>query len=870
MRRWVMGLAAPLAIVGLCAATVVREADKAETARQAKAVLKKHCGACHNGSLAFDAGSVRDVVKKGYFVGGDPGASLGLQFVLGKVTGRSNKQMPPEPAPLIPDADRAVLQKWVADGALDPGAAAATQPAAPAPKPGDPAPKIDGRREVTEVELLKAIARDLEEANERDRPFLRYYSLANLYRSADVSDADLARYRLALDKLVNSLSWSPELAATKPLGPEKLLLRLDLRAVDWTPEIWQRIVAANPYGYLPREASAQATAIRALSGASFPYVRVDWFAATASVPPLYHEILDLPDTVDALEQKLGVDVKGGVEQEKAIRAGRRQSGVSRNNRVAERHRSRFGVYWKSYDFAGNVDRQNIFIDPINFREDGGEYIFSLPNGLQGYYIARADGRRLDAAPSEIVRDLDTPGKDPTIVNGLSCIGCHSQGMRTFPDQVRSHLETLQNQKTAFDLDHALALYKPQDVLQQAFRSDMERFQEAVKKLGGDITPPADEPVITLARYYLDNDGRMTPAQAAADVGLPLAEFQRRIGRSSRLQALGFSQLEDKNGGFKRDAWEEHFGAVVAEIRLGDYVAPTRVIQRGKSGATVAPSARLTAVHVGQVTCADQRVMDRVRHNLIFLLSRSPVVKVVRTSAEADAILRGQIVRKDGELTVVLTEEKRRIKEDITGLFSDLDFVTQQVADRIHFQLTGERLTSQPQVTAVTTTPTVATVRDPVVQLAQSLPSRGLAVSVDRGPGGTYKFGEEVPIRVKSDRDGALTVYNIDSQGAITLLFPNAFTPNNQIRAGQLVTIGDAGDPFKIQAQGVPGRETVIAVLTAAGQAGALPGVAEFRRDPQGKSLGVVARGASDFGRAVTNSAGSGAVQATVQFFTVKE
>ena len=60
-----------------------------------------------------------------------------------------------------------------------------------------------------------------------------------------------------------------------------------------------------------------------------------------------------------------------------------------NNRMVERHRSIHGAYWKSYDFAGSVGAQNIFNHPLDFTHDGGEVIFNLPNGLQGYYLVNA-------------------------------------------------------------------------------------------------------------------------------------------------------------------------------------------------------------------------------------------------------------------------------------------------------------------------------------------------------------------------------------------------------------------------------------------------------------------------------------------------
>jgi hypothetical protein len=66
---------------------------------------------------------------------------------------------------------------------------------------------------------------------------------------------------------------------------------------------------------------------------------------------------------------------------------------------------------------------------LAFRHDGGEIIFSLPNGLQGYYLADARGNRLDTAPIEIVSTSDPIEGDNRITAGSSCIGCHKEGMK---------------------------------------------------------------------------------------------------------------------------------------------------------------------------------------------------------------------------------------------------------------------------------------------------------------------------------------------------------------------------------------------------------------------------------------------------------
>ena len=109
-------------------------------------------------------------------------------------------------------------------------------------------------------------------------------------------------------------------------------------------------------------------------------------------------------------------------------------------RVVERHTSPHGAYWKSYDFAGSVGAQNIFTHPLTFRHDGGEIVFNLPNGLQGYYISDASGSRIDEAPTEIVSNPDE--RDGIVRNGISCIGCHTEGMKKFEDDVRAVIEKL--------------------------------------------------------------------------------------------------------------------------------------------------------------------------------------------------------------------------------------------------------------------------------------------------------------------------------------------------------------------------------------------------------------------------------------------
>ena len=101
-----------------------------------------------------------------------------------------------------------------------------------------------------------------------------------------------------------------------------------------------------------------------------PFVYVDWFLANASLPPLYHDILDLPETDRELEQQLEVNVKRNIDTAPGVRvwrAGFNDSGVSTNNRVVERHTSQYGAYWKSYDFAGECRDTEHFYTSADFQ-----------------------------------------------------------------------------------------------------------------------------------------------------------------------------------------------------------------------------------------------------------------------------------------------------------------------------------------------------------------------------------------------------------------------------------------------------------------------------------------------------------------------
>ena len=234
-----------------------------------------------------------------------------------------------------------------------------------------------------------------------DRAFARYFTMTHLYNAGE-SVGILQEYRKALYKLVNSLSWGVTVTNPHPIDPQETIFYIDLRHYEWdVNNAWTQIETEYPY-HIPFDAPAQSALkeqLRRLQTemkADIPAIHADWFVAQASLPPLYHDLLSLPLTDRELETRLEVDVIRNLINAPGVRvwrAGTNNSGVSNNNRVIERHTSRYGAYWKSYDFAGSVGTQNIFTHPLSFTHDGGEVIFNLPNGLQAYYVTNASGFR---------------------------------------------------------------------------------------------------------------------------------------------------------------------------------------------------------------------------------------------------------------------------------------------------------------------------------------------------------------------------------------------------------------------------------------------------------------------------------------------
>ncbi len=279
-------------------------------------------------------------------------------------------------------------------------------------------------------ELVALIAKDLDSADipPNRKSATRYLTLTNIY-NACVAEKTLDIYRQGAIKLVNSLTRLPNVTKIAPIDPAKTILRINLADLGWSAADWEQILAVYPYATRPADSMLN-RGVESLTGSKLPYVRADWFAFTASRPPLYNRLLGLPATLKQLDERLIVDVAKDIEGDTARRAGFQTSAVSDHNRLIERHPLPNGYLWRTYDFASNDGDKSLFEHPLGpqgpggFRHDANETIFTLPNGFQGYFLSDAAGRALEKAPPEILHDRNRASGDPSVITGISCMGCH--------------------------------------------------------------------------------------------------------------------------------------------------------------------------------------------------------------------------------------------------------------------------------------------------------------------------------------------------------------------------------------------------------------------------------------------------------------
>ena len=503
------------------------------------AELHAACGECHGPSRTISGPEITvldELVAQRWVIPGQPDDSPVIQQI------RSGS-MPPNGAP--PDGLVRALTAWIAEGA-------------PLSRSARPAP--------TTKELLSAVRRDIEGLPAGRRPFVRYFSAEHL-RAVRSSASEAAVAEDALRLTVGGLSKTPEHPTVHevPLSTGGQVYRVDFSTSGWTQDEFDLIEAAYPLNWRPPgSAGTDADQIRAALSSTVGVFALDWFVRTVNLPPLYPELLDIPERMTDLSKKFDLDFCSvGTANSQALRAGFRNSGVSEFQRLIERHPTAFGSMWLSYDFGRRGDTADLFSYPLGppctgqrlaFEHDGNELIWSLPNGLLAYALYDADGHRLDIdAPRTIVQD----GRS-AITNAASCMGCHFAGLIPATD-------TMAGEARPDAIAPFAHLHAHPERLDTELQSDNARVHDAL--LAGGISPFHAESPIRVIRGRFEHDVPLT--QLASLLGLePSPETLARLGAAAGSGANGADAVP-------RVDLLRRFARLVESVAQGKAIPPSR-------------------------------------------------------------------------------------------------------------------------------------------------------------------------------------------------------------------------------------------------------------------------------------------------------
>lgn len=391
-----------------------------------------------------------------------------------------------------------------------------------------------------------AAAADVARLAAADRPFARYLTVYASPTPAD--DVPVLRFWL------NSLSLRKRIAAPVQLSPT--LHRIDLRDLGdprAVAEAWEDLAKLDPYFCSPW-LGVEASALSAATGSAGPILRVDWFVAKTSIEPQYSKFLGLGKTVAEVQQLLGV--RAGDVERLSLNAGGAvlQSIVALHNRQLERYPALAGYWWESRDVNANVGQRNVLQQLEGITPDGGEYIFSLPNGLQGYYLSDGAGNQVATVPEEIAIDAVTAFQSKTVTNARSCVVCHDAGLRPFRDVVSRLIR--ESPAKVIDSDKLRAIRVEEFYLaklQEQLAADQARYAAAVKAVNGlDPAANARDFEILVHGYF---EGRVDAAVAARELGV--ADIRPIAAQSTDATIVAIAAGE----AVARDAWEAAFPGV---------------------------------------------------------------------------------------------------------------------------------------------------------------------------------------------------------------------------------------------------------------------------------------------------------------------
>jgi len=453
-------------------------------------------------------------------------------------------------------------------------------------------------------------------AQQKSPEEMRHYRYLTIYNYPSSMRQDVYD---AVTFLLQHFSQSPDITRPAVGGPENTLIRVNLRDYKIDPKVWDAIAIKEPYFhsdiirheivtvtdyetytgsdgklyyrtwvdnygrtqyYTKQVQQKQQVKIRAVtSGGSpipmqvlvkhlqskAPLIRADWFLVNFSQAPNYYDLLGLKKLAD-FDNLVAFDPRARRKEARAtvVRSGSDGlcPNVAKNNRILSYTPTFQGYRWETYDYKDSIGERNVINNFLNKKRDAGEYIGSMPNGFQD--------DRVDEGDIKLVRD--SMSYDSRVINGRSCIWCHSHGINPFRSNFQLQVGSRPDQANLgfFDNDPIKAIELRDYVIRVFGNPDFKTIVAENQRQYANAVRAATnrEPEVAASLFKQLYDGYdiedLDMSRIVFEVGLPEEEIKALL----RLRPNGVSngvliqQLLVPPVSIRRDHWEEAFQQIM--------------------------------------------------------------------------------------------------------------------------------------------------------------------------------------------------------------------------------------------------------------------------------------------------------------------
>lgn len=463
--------------------------------RDIKPVISANCVSCHSGFDSYDTAKGK---------------------IDAFITRTANDEMPKPPnTPLSPE-DKAKLTKWKADGLL---------PSCP-DQASNPPLDYDYIESAIETDLNEQTSSSLNEE--------AIYIVSTHKSDEGASNRELEAFKRGLDKNVNQLSSARQIILGTPIDQYKTIYRYYLKDLKLNADDWRLIEDNDPIDL--ESFTNRGILIKQLTKKRKAWLLADGFVTSSNQAAVYYQLRRLPSTARELFTQLGVEFDQDLIDFEALFVGVvTTSPISLGkNRLLSRHDSNDGYLWITFDVAlGNANNTNLLQFPLlksasgqaNFLPNASEFIFTLQNGLDGYFLSDATGKRQNFAPTNIVAHNIKPPQNPEIRIASSCSRCHNAGIIDARDEVLSHVVANASNFDLRDVEFVEQFYRdPQPVIE----ADRNEYAASLAKMG--ISADDPDPISLISDNLLERNH--TAKSYASFLLLTEEEFIACLSRSA--------------------------------------------------------------------------------------------------------------------------------------------------------------------------------------------------------------------------------------------------------------------------------------------------------------------------------------------------